>query len=389
MERHSFVLTCFMLRQISLGVFVLLVLSSCKETEHHSLVGGSADTLKLSYAHGFRVTAFQGDTLIDVIQPFQGATSSQKYLLVHRGDPVPVHDPSIPVIYTPVRRIVCTSTTHIPLLDYLHETDKLVGFPTTDYISSPLMRARIDSGHVVDLGVDKGMDLERLKLLKPDLVMGYSMNANNGQFTKIRDMGIPVVINAEYLESHPLGRAEWIRFMALFFERSGMADSVFSAIASQYSMLAAATDTISHRPTVMSGIVYGDAWFLPGGQNYAAKLLRDAGCHYLWEGDSSTGFLQLSFESVYQTAHDADLWIGVGSYASLAEIKSADGRYTKFKAYQNGNVYTYDARKGATAGSEFLELGYLRPDLILGDLERIAHPGLLPEKSLYFYERLR
>lgn len=378
-----------MLRQFSFGLLLLLILGSCKEKRLNHVSAGVSDTLQLKYARGFRVTGIDGDTLVEVVHPYQGATTSQKYLLVHRGNPVPDHDPSTQVIFTPVHRIVCTSTTHVPMLDYLHETGKLVGFPTTDYISSPLMRARIDSGHVVDLGVDKGMDLERLKLLKPDLVMGYSMNANNGQFTKIRDMGIPVVVNAEYLESHPLGRAEWIRFMALFFERSGLADSIFNAIASQYEMLATAADTISNRPIVMSGIVYGDAWFLPGGQNNAAKLLKDAGCRYLWEDNPSTGFLQLGFESVYQTAHNADLWIGVGSYASLADIKSADGRYTRFKAYQTGNVYTYDARKGATGGSEFLELGYLRPDLILGDLERIAHPGLLPEKSLYFYERLK
>ena len=118
----------------------------------------------------------------------------------------------------------------------------------------------------------------------------------------------------------------------------------------------------------MSGIVYGDTWFLPGGENYASQLLHDAGGNYLWSDTPSNGFLELSFESVYEKAHQADLWIGVASFKALAEIEKAEIRYTKFKAFQTGQVYTYDARKGARGGSEFLELGYLRPDIILNDL---------------------
>jgi iron complex transport system substrate-binding protein len=135
--------------------------------------------------------------------------------------------------------------------------------------------------------------------------------------------------------------------------------------------------------------VYGDTWFLPGGQNYAAKLLSDAGCQYLWSSDSTKGFLQLSFESVYEKAHEADLWIGVASFTTLEELSNADQRYTKFKPYQTKQVYTYNARKGAKGGSEFLELGYLRPDIILKDLVKIAHPELLPEYSLYFHKDLQ
>ena len=138
----------------------------------------------------------------------------------------------------------------------------------------------------------------------------------------------------------------------------------------------------------MSGIVYGDAWFLPGGQNYASRILRDAGCAYLWEEDSSHGYLELSFESVYEKAHDADLWIGVGTFSTFSELKNADHRYAQFKPYSSKSVYTYDARKGAKGGSEFLELGYLRPDLILKDLVKIAHPELLKEHQLYFHKRL-
>src|SRR5690606_1951760 len=158
------------------------------------------------------------------------------------------------------------------------------------------MRQRIDAGKVTELGVDKGMNIERLAVLKPSLVMGYSLTGNYGQFKKIESLGIPVVINAEYLEKSPLGRSEWIKFVAAFFNKEALADSIFNEIEKEYLAAKALTQQVTRRPTVMSGILYGDSWFLPGGQNYAAQLLADAGCDYLWKKDSSHGFLQLSFE---------------------------------------------------------------------------------------------
>lgn len=349
---------------------------------------GPETSVALKYARGFRISAKGKAKLVEVIYPYQSATKGYRYLLVKKGDPVPSHDPETRVVRIPVERIVCTSTTHIPLLDYLGETNSLVGFPTLDYISSVKMRDRIEAGAVAELGVDKGMNLEDLVLLKPDLVMGYLMSSDYGQFRKIEEFGIPVIINSEYLERHPLGRAEWIKFAAAFFDKEEVADSVFNAIEKSYLEVKALTSSIDNRPSVLSGIMYGDSWFLPGGQNNGATLLADAGCYYLWRDDSSHGFLQLGFEHVYRKARDADLWIGTGGFMSLKEIESGDHRYTKFRPFRMGKVFSSDARRGAKGGSEFLELGYLRPDMVLKDLVRIAHPELMPAHELYFHKQL-
>lgn len=371
--------------RIAGGIILFFSLACCTTKTKEREV---ATTAGPKYATGFSVTQLDHAKRVEITNPYQGSTSGITYLLVERGYPVPVHDEKVLVVEVPVHNLVCTSTTHIPLLDYLGETNKLIGFPTLDYISSEKMRARIDAGKVTELGADKGMDIERLFALKPDLVMSYLMSADFGQLKKIQEMKVPVVINAEYLEKHPLGRAEWIKFMALFFNKAQVADSVFRGIESEYLRTAALVQNATQAPAVLSGIVYGDTWYMPGGQNYAARLLRDAGCRYLWAEDPSQGFLELSFESVYQKAKDADLWIGVGSFNSLAEIRAAESRYTRFKPFQTGQVYTYNARKGAKGGSEFLESGYLRPDLILKDLVKIAHPGLLPDHTLFFHKRL-
>lgn len=378
-----------MMKKISGIALLLLTCWACQtEKPADKAVQTKQDSLSLDYAEGFSVHYDGNIKIVEVLYPFQGATSGYKYLLVPQGEAIPEHDANVRVIRTPISSIVCTSTTHIPLLDYINETDKLVGFTTTDFISSEKMRARIDAGKVTELGIDKGINMERLAMLKPDLVMGYTLSSDYGQFKKIEALGIPVIINAEYLEKHPLGRAEWIKFMAAFFDKERQADSVFQIVKKNYIAAKEVADHVKDKPTVLCGVVYGDAWFLPGGQNYASRILKDAGCQYLWGDNTSNGYLELSFEAVYEKANQANLWIGTGSYTTLDEIKEADERYTRFKPYQQKQVYTYDARKGAKGGSEFMELGYLRPDIILQDLVKIAHPDLLPDHTLYFHKKL-
>ncbi len=376
---------------LSILAVAFFSLLSCRQGDNHATKDAAwpGDTVALAYANGFSIVEGTGWTMVEVKRPYMGAETGYRYLLVPRdAEEVPEHDPSIRLIRTPVQSVVCTSTTHIPLLDYLDLTDRLVGFPTTDYISSLKTRARIDSGLVTELGVDKGLNLERLVSIRPELVVGYTMSSDYGQFAKIEELGIPVVLNAEYLEAHPLGRAEWIKFIARFFGKEAEADSVFASIENKYNEVMRVTADVANKPTVISGIRYGDAWFLPGGRNYAAELLDDASCNYLWRENTSTGYLELSFETVYEKAHTADLWIGVGPFATLQELRAGDHRYAQFKAFETGEVYNYDARIGSKGGNEYLELGYLRPDLILQDLVKIAHPELLPNYKLYFHRRL-
>jgi iron complex transport system substrate-binding protein len=371
-------------RFILLFVVVLFVFSHCSQKGKEKI---ETPSLNVKYAKGFTIEHKDNTTLVTVSYPYQGATSGYKYLLINRGEKAPEHPEDVQVIEVPIETIVCTSTTHIPHLDYLGVLNKLVGFPSTDYISSETARKRIDAGLVKDLGIDKGMNLELLYTLKPSMVMGYAMSADLGQLKKIGEMGIPVVINSEYLEPDPLGRAEWIKFTSLFFGKEKAADSVFNLIEKEYNTTRDMLTNIGSKPTVLCGTVYGDAWFMPGGQNYASKLLKDAGDKYLWGDEPQQGWLEIAFEAVYNRAKDADLWI-VGSFDTYDELKAADQRYTLFKPFETKQIYNYNARKGPKGGNDFLELGYLRPDIILKDLVKIGHPDLLPDHQLYFHKKL-
>ncbi|HMP99340.1 MAG TPA: ABC transporter substrate-binding protein [Cyclobacteriaceae bacterium] len=371
------------------SIFIFLVLISCsKKKQPDEANHTQRTTLQLKYAEGFKAHYEDNNIWISVTRPYQNADKTFKYLLVKRGNPVPEHDEETQLVYIPIEKIVCTSTTHIPLLDYLDESEKLIGFPTTDYISSEKTRELVDKGKVVDLGIDQSLNIELLLSIQPDVVMAYTISGNLGHYKKINESGIPVVINAEYMETHPLGRAEWIKFAALFFGKEAEAEAVFNEIEKTYLQAQSLTAYFEHKPTIMSGVLYGDSWFVPSGQNNAAILLADAGLHYLWSDLPGTGFSPLSFEEVFSKAHEADYWIGASDYKSLSDMLKADRRYEWFKAFKTKQVYTYTNSIGAKGGNEYLELGYLRPDIILKDLIKITSPQSIPEHDLYFFKQL-
>jgi iron complex transport system substrate-binding protein len=375
-----------MMKNLPALVLLLFVLGCQNDTQKSQKTETRGDNW-ITYATGLSIKKKEGYTLVKVLKPFKGASESLTYAFYSKGTgrPEVVADA---YIATPVSSIVCTSTTHIPMLDYLNESAALSGFPTLDYISSAAIRSRIEQGLITELGVDEALNIEALVSLKPEMVMGYSLSGDLGQFSLIEEAGIPVILNAEYLEKHPLGRAEWIKLAGVLFAKEAAADSVFRFIEEQYNATKAIAADVKIRPSVLSGIVYGDSWYLPGGKNYASTLLADAGFDFFWASDSTSAFVPLSFESVFDQAHDAQYWVGVASFTSLEEMAASDSRYTNFRSYKDGEVYSYNKRIGPTGGSEFLELGYLRPDLILKDLVKIGHPALLPNYQLFFHFQL-
>jgi iron complex transport system substrate-binding protein len=374
--------------------FGLCLFWSCNTPEQKAPAASSASSdttfhqTDIRYAEQFNVSYADGYKIVEVLQPFPGAEKGHRYLLLPKGMEVPANVEADAIVRIPVQEMVALSTTHIPALDMLDASNVLTGFPTTDFISSPTMRQRIDSGKVRDLGASNGLNIEGLLELSPGLVMAYGMGPQDKSLRSLERTGIPVVLNADFLEQNPLGRAEWIKFAALFLNKEKEADSVFNAIVQKYESLTEKAAAAEERPSVFSGIVYNGTWFMPGGNSWAARFLEDAGANFLWSETKETGSLQLSFESVFDKAHQADYWIGTANFNSLKVLAEADSRYSRLDAWKQGNVFTYTARIGEAGGNEYLELGYSRPDIVLADLIKILHPELLPGHNLYFYEKL-
>lgn len=323
--------------------------------------------LLVEYARKFQIEENQ----LIVTEPWPGAVAPIKY----------------PLNEAP-KRVVVTSTTHLPYLEMLDVDHTLVGFPNTGYISSAKIRKRVGKGEITDLGPDGNINMELLLSLQPDVVFAFDMGNESSSLDKISESGIPVIYNADYLETSALGRAEWIKFFGAFYEKEAEADSIFNEITTTYDSLKSLASTVEKRPGILSGVLYGDAWFLPGGQNWAAEFYRDAGGKYLWEDDSASGWLEISFESVFDKARSADYWIGISTFNTLNELAGQDERYTDFQAFKNRQVYNYNKRISPSGGYDFFESGYARPDLVLADLISILHPQLLPGYETYYFQKV-
>ncbi|MCS6880254.1 MAG: ABC transporter substrate-binding protein [Oscillochloridaceae bacterium] len=347
------------------------------------------EKVTLEDASGWTIEYFNNYKLITVLNPWRDADVQFRYVLVQCGTPAPPDVGDAQVIEVPVKSIITMSTTQLPHLKELDLLDRLVGVDTFKYINTPEVVELIEAGKLKEIGSGAELNVEQAIDLEPDLVMTYGVgNPEFDSHPKLLEAGLKVAMNSEYMEPTPLGRAEWIKFTAAFFNREALATEVYAGIAGRYAEMAAKAQAVTDKPTVFSGAPFRGTWYMPGGNSYAAKLLADAGAAYLWADDTSTGSMQLSFEEVLDRAKDADIWVNPGSWKTLAEGLAQDERFAQFAAFQNGRVYNNNRRLNANGGNDYWETGVTNPDLVLADLIAIFHPELLPDHEFVFYQRL-
>ncbi len=349
-------------------------------------------SLNLSYAEGFSVSKFQDFSVLEIKNPWPKSDKTYKYALIPREVAPKITlnaDEYDAILLTPIESIVVTSTTHIPALELLNVETRLIGFPATDYVSSIKTRARIDQGAVRELGKNEDINTEVLLELKPDLVVGYGIDGNNKTLETIQKSGVAVIYNGDWVEQSSLAKAEWIKFFGVLFDKEKEADSIFRQIEADYLEAKSMAANVEKRPTVLSGAMHKDVWYLPSGTSPEAQLLKDANVDYLWSDTSGSGSLALNFEAVLVKAKEADLWLNPSFYNSLEAIEKANIHYIEFKAFQEKNVFSFVNKVGATGGVLYYELGMARPDLVLKDLIKICHPELLNDYRPFFFERLK
>ena len=359
---------------ITLVALVLLV--ACKKQEKKERISQSNTSITaLKYAEGFTIISGEHSKIIEINSPWPNANKVFTHEFLNEE--------------LPINEIVVTSTTHIPALELLGVAHTLVGFPGTDYVSSKKTRARIESGAVRELGKNEGINTEVLLELQPDIVIGFGVDGSNRTFETIKKSGIPVIYNGDWVENSPLAKAEWIKFFGVLFNKEKEADSIFNEIELNYLNAKELAATVSTAPTIVSGALHKDVWYLPSGTSPEAQFLKDANVNYLWKDTSGQGSLALNFETVYEKGSNADIWLSPSYYASLEALNQANEHYSKFKAFKNKMVYSFSTTTGATGGVTYYEMGFARPDLVLKDIIKICHQELLPDYQTNFFKPLK
>lgn len=341
------------------------------------------------YARGFSVECSDGVTVVRVHNPWPGAKTGFCYQLIPRGAKTPPGNEQCQQVEIPVRTLVSLSSTHLAFLDALGLVDRLRGFSDTNRVFTPSVREAIRRGDIQSVGRGSNLRVESILDLNPDLIITYGTGSFRDAHPKLLEAGLKVAINAEYMEAHPLGRAEWLKFIALFFNKSQEAEQLFNLIEKRYLQLASLGNSVRKRPTVLTNTPFAGRWHVARGDSYVARLLADAGADYIWKDLEGTGSLPIDIEMVYDRGRSAEFWVNTGTWTSLAQAVSSAPRMADFVSVRSGRLYNRNKRITQDGANDFWESGTMRPDLILADLIHIFHPGLLPDHELYYYQRLR
>ncbi len=371
-------------------LFVLCHFSCIQTSDNDSQITASNIENGIDHAAGFEVEIHDNYRVLKVFNPWQGAKNVNfKYILVDREKDIADSYPEGIVIRTPVKSVICLSTTHVAMLDFIDETDKITAVSGSRYIYNEQIRESIKLGTLPDIGYDTNLDYEQILQLKPELIFAYGVGAETSAYVgRLQSLGLQVALIGEYLEQSPLAQAEWVKFVAHFFNKQDTAEENFNIVKEEYKKLVDETRETVQRPFVLTGLPWRDSWFVPGGQSLFSALIKDAGGRYLWETNPGRDNFPVNMEIVFSEAERADFWINTGTAISMDDIKNTDIRLTGLRPFRNNSVYNNNARIGEAGGNDFWESGIVNPHLVLRDLINILQPGLLETDQYIYYRKL-
>ena len=365
-------------------VTIVLLLSACSGGSKTSSAF-EGEILPLKYADNLKLIKGEGYTEAVLRNPWDTTSILRTYILVDKDKEVPDHLPEGTIVRTPLSKALVYTATHCHLIHELGAVKSIGGICEIQYIKVPEIIEGCKNGTIVNAGEGTNPDIEKIIDLHPDalLLSPYENSGGHGQVEKLK---IPIIECADYMETSALGSAEWIRFYGLLFGREALADSIFAEVEKNYNDLKALATAQQAKPRLMCEVKSGSAWYVSGGRSTTGKLYADAGADYVFASYPNAGGVPLSFETVFDKAQDADVWLMKynhptdKTYQSLQEDYAP---YANFKAFKDKNIYHCN-----TAYRPYYEDFPFHPDRVLKDLIKIFHPSLLPEHELKYFSKL-
>lgn len=358
-------------------IFILLTLLSCGGKDSKS-----PSASEMEYSELLNIVPADGYTKVEIRTRANGNPVAT-YLLVPRDKEVPSGLPQGEVIRIPVKSLVVNTTAYALPLKELKSLNVIKGVTDASFFNMPEIQQGLKSGAIVDLGNSQQPSVEKIVELHPD---GIMINLFEGMSNAaLPTAGVPYIKFADNLESSPLGRAEWIKFLGVLTGTETVADSIFNQVEKKYNALARKAANVTKRPKVLTDNMYEGIWYVPAGNSVAAKVLKDAGGDFPWKDNGDTGSLSLSYEEVLDKANDADIWIlkVFGTKLDSDKLAQMDNRYTQFLPYKKGNVWYSD-----TQDSGLFDYAAFHPELLLSDYLAIIHPEVVNGQVPRFFKKM-
>lgn len=367
-------------------LFILTVLlSACKGGQKTASLQAGGDTVAFKYATQISVVKCDGYTVATIKNPWKEGMTLHRYVLVPANQELPNHMPSGTVVRTPLKRAVMFTTVHCAMLMEFGKQDCISGVADLKYIKIPWIQQQVAKGRITDVGDGMSPVIEKIIDEHPDALF-LSPFENSGGYGKLEEIDIPIVECADYMESSPLARAEWLRFYGMLFGCEQRADSLFQAVDSSYQALKALAAKAKSKPSVLVDKVTGSVWYVPGGKSTIGQMIQDANGRYPWAADAHSGSVSLPFETVLERAGEADVWLfrySSNHDITYHELTSEHHGYGQFRAFKSREVYGCDVER-----SPFYEESPFHPERLLNDFMAIFHPELEGLAPLRYYKKI-
>ena len=392
------------------GATAALLMAACQGGKTAAADAEAGDTLEMKYAklltilkHGDGEEASGEAEGIDyqyaeaiIANPWKAGTMLHRYILIPKGEE---GDKTVAMlarrrctgarcttdtVRTPVERSAVFIAPHCQLMYELGCQQAIRGVCDLNYINIPDVRKRAASAQnsIVDCGSSMAPDIERIIALKPEAIL-VSPFENSGGYGKLDKLHIPIIEAADYMESSPLGRAEWMKFYGMLFgneegKSNGIsgscepkADSLFAKIEKEYLSLKAQAAGYTKGLSILTERKTGNVWYVPGGQSTIGILLKDANARYIFEDDQHSGSLAMSPEQILAKGKQVDVWAFKyfgGAPLSQAQLLQEYDGYKALAAFNRGNIYQVD-----TSTVPYFELTSFHPELLLREFIILAH----------------
>ncbi len=369
------------LRYTSVLLLIAISLCACKGNksrteEGHPIALSHATLLSMEHTDSF--------TLVTVKDPWHKGKTLATYILVPRTSALPHHIPEGTLVRTPIQRAALTTSVHVALLAELGVQNSIAGITDAEFVVSPQVKTLLSTqgGHIRPMGSSMQPNAELIRAAHCDAVfISPFENAGSGPLERL---GMPIIACADYMETSPLGRAEWMRFYGMLFGCSERADSLFNQVKTDYETLAQKVkDCRERKPSVICDRQTGATWYQPGGASTMGQMLADAGAQYIWAERKEAGSLPLDMENVFARGRNADIWLikyGANTPLSYPALANDNPRYCNFRAWKKRHIWTCN-----TLLTPFYEETPFHPERLLQNLAGIFHPSLVPPSQHHTY----
>ncbi|MFN5415656.1 MAG: ABC transporter substrate-binding protein [Flavobacteriia bacterium] len=359
------------------GFCLIILLVACQNSQEK--IEDTKIEYSSKYAKYFNIIDHKIFVELQIINP-DSKQIEKKYALLKNGVQVKLSGDYIP-IQVPIQSIITLNGTDIGMLDKLGLSHKISAVSNIQYVYNQTVKRSFKAGKVKNVNDFSQMNPEEVaKLGKVISYSGFGTPPTNED--KLNKLGVICIPNYDWREIHPLGKAEWIKVFACLFDSQDKSEKYFKKIAKEFIKLEKSAKKIKSKPTLISGCMIGDYWYMPSGNSYNSYLFDKAKSSYVGKDKLGTGSQTYTMEEVLKNYQQTEFWVNPG-FKSKKELLLANEKYKYLKAFKTNNIYCYSHNM-----NHFWEMSAVEPQKVLSDLIQILHPNETSKKNLYFYKKI-